>query len=218
MRSFVIVVPHKAFDGATARAEREERADVEAFVVDGPEEAFDFAVGLRGIGADHVMANGECLADLLKPCQAVGMMRVAHGEREGVVREYRFDGVRQRLDDVLEEVGGRSAGLVGLNPDDGLAAEVVNGRELEVMPGVAKRRQVFPIDVEQLAWSTLFVPPTMGSRGTGELIEPVLHEHALDRAVTEVEQMRNPYRTIPTRAKRENPSPGVSSATRVGAG
>ena len=27
------------------------------------------------------------------------------------------------MDDALEEVGGRGAGLVGLNPDDGLAAE-----------------------------------------------------------------------------------------------
>ena len=38
------------------------------------------------------MANGECLADPLKPCQAVGMMRVAHGERERVVREDLFEG------------------------------------------------------------------------------------------------------------------------------
>jgi len=123
----------------------------------------------------------------------------------------------QRVDDVLEEGGGRGAGLVDLNPDDGLAAEVVDGRELEVMPGVTECRQVFQIDVDQLARATLFVPPTMRSRGTGELTKPVLLEHALDRAVTDVEQMCNPHRTIPTRAQRENLSRDCCREFRRGA-
>ena len=85
------------------------------------------------------------------------MVRVAHGEREGVVREHRFDGVRQRGDHVLQEGGGRGAGLVRLNPDDCLAAKVIDRRELEVVPSVTERRQILEIDVEQLARPALFV-------------------------------------------------------------
>ena len=153
MRSFVIAVPNKSFDGSAARGECKQRADVEAFVVDGAKEALDFAIGLRRVGPEHVMPNAERGADLLKSRQPLSMMRVAHGERERVVRQDRFDAIRQRGDDVLEEGGRRGAGLVRLNRDDGLAAEVIDGRKFEVMPGISQRRQVFEVDVEQLARS-----------------------------------------------------------------
>ena len=117
--------------------------DVEAFVVDGPKEALDLAVGLRRIGADHVVANRQCLADLLESGEAIGMVRMAHGERERVVRQHRFDPVRQRRDDVLQEGRGRDTGLVRLNPDDCLPAEVIYGRELEVMPALRRAGRYF---------------------------------------------------------------------------
>ena len=66
MRSFVIVVPHKAVNRATAGAEGEQRLNVEALVVDGAKEALDLAVGLRRIGADQVVPNGQRLAALLE--------------------------------------------------------------------------------------------------------------------------------------------------------
>ena len=59
MRSFVIVVPHKAVDGAIAGAECEQRLDVETLVVDRPEEALDLAVGLRRVGPQQVMGDPQ---------------------------------------------------------------------------------------------------------------------------------------------------------------
>ena len=185
MRSFVIVVPHKAGDRAAAGAECKQPVDVEAFVVDGPEKTLDLAVGLRGIGTHQVMSNVEGAADLLESCEAVGVVRVAHGEREGVIGPHGLDRVRQRRHQVLQEDGRRGAGLVGLNPDNRLSAEVIDGRELEVMP-----------------------------RGTREPIQPMVLEDALHGAVARLQHVGNAHRTRALRAQGENPPHGFRAQLR----
>ena len=72
MRAVMIVVPDEVRDGAAACGKRKQRAHEEAFVIDRAEEALDFAIRLRSVRAQQVVANVVGRTDLLKTRQAVG--------------------------------------------------------------------------------------------------------------------------------------------------
>jgi hypothetical protein len=150
--------------------EGEERPDVEAFVVDGPKEAFDLAVGLRRVRTEQVMGDAHRATGLLKARLAIGVLRMPHGEGKRVVGQDRFDRIRQSGRDLLQERRGGGTGRFGRDPDDGFPAEVVDRRELEVMRGVPQGRQVFEVDVNQLARPLFFVPPRLRPRRPRQLI------------------------------------------------
>src|SRR6185436_21189842 len=99
MRSLMVVVPDEVLNGPAPRGKREERPDVEAFVVNRPKEPLDFAIRLWRVRFEYVMANVERRTHLLKTCQAIRVMGVAHRKGHRVIRQHRFDAIRQRPDD-----------------------------------------------------------------------------------------------------------------------
>src|SRR5690242_20242231 len=102
MRSLMVVVPDKLLDSTTAGAERKQRPYVQALVIDGSKEPFDFAIRLWRVGPQQVMRDAAGRADLLEASQAISVQRMAHRKREGVVGQDRLDAIRQRCGDVLE--------------------------------------------------------------------------------------------------------------------
>ena len=90
-------------------------------------------------------------AHLLEAREAIAVARMPHGKREGIVRQHRFDAVWEGGGDFFEKARGRETRRVRPNRDHGFAAEIVDSRELEVVPRVTERRQVLQIDVHQLA-------------------------------------------------------------------
>src|SRR5687768_16498850 len=88
VRSLVIVVPDELIHRAAPRREREERAYVQALVVDGAKEALDFAVGLRRVRPEQVMSDPHRGTGLLESGAARRMQRVTHREGKSVVRQH----------------------------------------------------------------------------------------------------------------------------------
>ena len=151
MRSLMIVVPDEFLHRSAARRKRKERSDVEAFVVDGAKEPFDFAIRLGRVRTQEVMADVVGGAHLLKAGQARSVPGVTHRKGEGVVREDGFDAVRQGPEDVLEKTGGRNRRLVRVNGDDRFATEVIDRGKFEVIPGISQGREVLQVDVQEFA-------------------------------------------------------------------
>jgi hypothetical protein len=139
-----------------------------------------------------MMTDVERGAHLLEARLSVRVERMAHRKNECVIGQHRFDAVRKGRDDVFQEGGRGRARLVGVNRDDGLPAKVIDGRKLEVMPRVTERRQVFQIEMEQLAGSLLFVSARLGPRGPWQLIRTVALEDALNRTVPNAQDVRDP--------------------------
>src|SRR5688500_2739768 len=139
MRTFMIVVPDELVDRPGARGEGKQWVDVEALVVNGPKEPFDFAIRLGRIRPQQVMANVVGGTHLLKAGEPRRVKGIAHGEREGVVGQHRFDAIWQRRQHVLEECRRGRTGLVGMNRYDGFATEIVDRRKFVVIPGVSQR-------------------------------------------------------------------------------
>jgi hypothetical protein len=86
------------------------------------------------------------------------MVRIAHREGKGVVRQHRVNPVGPGRQNAFEERRRGRARLVQADPDDGLAAEIIDGGKFEVIPGISQRRQKLDIDVYELAGALLFVP------------------------------------------------------------
>src|SRR5438093_1267144 len=118
MGSFMIVVPDKVLHGSVARRECKQRPDVETFVVDGPKEALDLPVGLRRVGPQQVMRDPQGAAGLLKAGAALGMLGMAHRERERVVGQHGLNGIRQRGGDVLKKRRRGGTRRLGRDPPD----------------------------------------------------------------------------------------------------
>ncbi len=135
----MVVIPDEFLDGATACTKREQRMDVKAFVIDGPKKALHFAVGLRRIGAQQIVRNTQAGAHLLKPRQAVGMTCMPHGERERIVGQHGFNGIRQGGGHMLEERGGGDTRGISVNRDDRFTTEVIDRSKFEVIPGISER-------------------------------------------------------------------------------
>ena len=137
MRSLVIVVPQELLQSAIAGFEGKKPAAIEAFVVDGAKEAFDFAIALRGIGAEQAVFDAQAVAELLKTGLALAMKGELHREHPSVVGHDGLDAVRQAIQDTFEKLAGRTRGLFGGDPGDGLAGEVIDGSEFEVVTGIS---------------------------------------------------------------------------------
>ena len=172
MRSLMVVVPNKLLDRSTASGKCKQRPDVEAFVIDGAKETLDFAVRLRRVRAEYMMPDIERRADLLEPRQPLRVERMAHRKGEGVIGQNGLDAVRECGDHVFEKGGRRGASLVRPDRHDGFSAEIVDGRELKVMPGVPQRRQVFEVEVEQLARPLFFIATRGRPCRSRQLIRP----------------------------------------------
>ena len=175
MRSLMVVIPDECLDGAAAGGKRAERP----------------------LRPQDQVTNAQPGADILEPHQPVRIARVAHREGERVIGEDGFDGIRERSRDLLEERGRRRTGLLGPNRDHGLAAEVVDGGEHEVMPRIAQRRQLLQVEMEQLAGPMLFVAPRRGPRRSRQLIDAASRLDALHRAPAEAHGVRDAGRTQP---------------------
>lgn len=142
MRSFMVVVPDEILNRSAARREGEERANVKAFVIHSSEEPLDFAIRLRGVRPEHVMADAQGGARLLKSGQPLTVQRMTHRERKGVVGQHGLDGIRQGRRDVLQKAGrGHTRGL-GPDRDNRFSAEIIDGGKFEVISGVSQRRQI----------------------------------------------------------------------------
>jgi hypothetical protein len=190
----MVVIPDEFLHRSAPCCEGEEPSYVKAFVINGPEEALDFAVGLGRIGSKQMMRNPQALTGLLKPCQAVGVKRVALREREGVVGQHGFNRVRQRRRDAFEERRGGDTGLIRGDPDHGFTTEVIDGGKFKVITGISERRQIFEVDMKQFAGTLFFVPPGFRPRGSGQLIDAVRLQQALHGAISEAQLPRDPYR------------------------
>ena len=139
MRSLMIVVPDEFLHRSAARCKGEERPDVEAFVINGAKETFDFAVRLRRVRPQQVMADVVGSTHLLKARQPRRVPRVPHRKGEGVIREDRLDAVGQGTEDMLEKAGGGDTRLVSVNGDHGFTTEVIDGGKFEIIPGISQR-------------------------------------------------------------------------------
>ena len=158
MRPVVIIEPNEPVDGAPAVVEGPALLQGQALVVDGPKEAFDFAIRLRVAGPDQMMGDAETAARLLEPREPVGVVGMPHGEGERIVGQDGLHAIRELGDDVFEEVGGGHAGLIQGDGDDGFPAEVVDRGEFVVKSGISERGQQFDIDVHELPRPALLVP------------------------------------------------------------
>ena len=125
------------------------------------------------------------------------MVRVAHRKREGVIREDRLDAIRQCAQDVLEKAGGGGTRLLGVNGDHRFPTEVIDGGKFKVIPGVSQGRQVFQVDVQELARSLFFVATGCGSRRPCQTIQTVPKKDALNRAMTEAQLIGDAARAQP---------------------
>ena len=106
----MVVIPNEFLNRTAASFEGKERADMEAFVIEGAKEALDFAIRLRCVRSQDEVANPKRGANLLKPSQPVRMKGMPHGKGKRVVGEDGLDAIRQGGDDVLEKRGGHRAG------------------------------------------------------------------------------------------------------------
>ena len=163
----MVVKPDEVVNGSAARGERKERPDVQTLVIDRAKEAFHLAVRLRRVGTQHVMANTEGGAGLLKAREPLVVERMAHREGERVVGEHRLDRIRKRRHDLFEKRRGRDTRGLGADRDDRFAAKVIDGGKFEVISGISERRQIFEINVDELARSLFFVRRGVARGGRG---------------------------------------------------
>ena len=138
----MIVVPDKVVDDARASGTGLRLMDGEAFVVDGFDEAFDFAVALGRMGTQPAMTNAEALTGLLKASSAVPVVRKAHREDQVVIRHHGFDRKRKDGDEVLEKGRRVARGPGPGDPDDGFACEIIDGRKFKFGP-IFQAREIF---------------------------------------------------------------------------
>jgi len=160
MRPFVIVEPDEAFHGSIAVREGPAALEGQALVIDRAKEPLDLAVGLGPPRSQQVMHDAQAATGLLESREAVVVQGMTHGEGQGVVRQYGFDPIRQAAHDLLEEARSGETGLLGRDRDDRLTTKIINGRKFVVVPGISQRRQQLDVDMQQLAWPTLFIAPT----------------------------------------------------------
>ena len=85
--------------------------------------------------------------------------------------------------------GGR-AGLLRLNRHHGLAAEIVDGGELEVIPRIAQRGQILQVDVQQLTWPLFLVPLRRRTARARQPVDAVVFKQSLHCPVAELELAR----------------------------
>ena len=70
MRSLMVVIPDEVLDGSAPRPEREERPDVEAFIIDRTKEPLDFAVRLRCIRPQQIVTDAQRGAHVFESASA----------------------------------------------------------------------------------------------------------------------------------------------------
>ena len=150
------------------------------------------------------MPNVVGHAHLLKPGQPRGVKRVAHRKSEGVIGQHGLNGIGQGGEDVLEKRRGGRARLIGMDGNHGFTAEIVDGRKFEVVPGISQGRQVFEIQMQELAGPLLFVATRRRPRRSRELTHTVVRQHALHRAVSDVELNGDAVRAQSSLSQLEN--------------
>ena len=74
-----------------------------------------------------------------------------------------------------------------MNRDNGFAGEIVDCGKFEVMPGIAQGRQVFEVEMQQLARSLFFVSPRLRAGRPRQLTHPLPDQPALDGAVSDAQ-------------------------------
>jgi len=176
----VVVVPEEPIDGPGACVEGEETTDVEAFIVDGAEEAFDFSVAFWGVGAEKSMADAVSQEGLLEAASASWVSGLDHGEGPGVVGHHGFDWVGQLVENPLEKDGSRRAVLLGGDPSDGFARVVVDSCKFEVVAGISESRQVLNIQVEQFSRSRFFVAADHPTSLGAEMVPTMPDQNSMD--------------------------------------
>src|SRR5436190_10508704 len=183
----MVIKPDEAVDGSAARGERKERPDVQTLVIDRAEKAFHLAVRLRGVGTQQVMANTKGGAGLLKTREPLVVERMAHREGKRVVGEHRFDRIRKSRHDLFEKRRGRETRGIRADRDDGFAAKVIDGGKFEVISGISERRQIFEIDMDELARSLFFVPARRRAWRPRQLALTMPLQHPLHGAMADVQ-------------------------------
>ena len=152
----MVVIPDEILHGSAAGCEGEERSHMEAFVVDRAKEALDFTVRLRRIGPQEMMRNTETLTGLLKARPAIGMKRVAHRECKRVVRQHRFNRVRQvaatRSRNVVAATLVCSV-VIHTTASRLKSSTAANSKSLRAF---LQRRQIFQVDVNAVRLGAVF--------------------------------------------------------------
>jgi len=178
--SLVVVVPEEPIDSPGACVEGKKATDVEAFIVDGAEEAFDFPIALWGVGAEKSMADAVSQEGLLEAAAASWVSGLDHGEGPGVVGHHGFDWVGQLVENPLEKDGSRRAVLLGGDPSDGFARVVVDGCKFEVVAGISESWQVLDVQMEQLSRSRFFVAAHQPTPLGVEMVQTMPDQNSMD--------------------------------------
>src|SRR5215470_11600176 len=150
MRPLVIVVPKELLQCSTASIEGKKWTTIQTFIIDCAKKTFNFAVAFGSIRTQQAVLNAQAMTELLKTSLPPTMKSMLHREHPSVIGHDGLHGVRETIQNPLQELGGGATGLLGGNPGDGLAGEIIDRSKFVVVTGIAQGRQELNIQVQQL--------------------------------------------------------------------